>query len=87
MKADLNLVGTEPSLIVESNRERVIIQATLIEFPEGAEFGKKSEKYIHLGMTVADAMHLLANLKFVQQRYGWPDAPPPLVQPPRSDQH
>jgi hypothetical protein len=71
MRADVDLTGQAPSLIVFVERAHIIICCEQIE--QTGRGPKPNGKHVHLGMTAADAMLLLAQLKEAQARLGLPD--------------
>ena len=66
MQADVELSGRSPSLVVKKDGSQIVIRCEKVDhLPDGP---RASGKYIHLGMTAADAMLLLAQLKEAQRR-------------------
>jgi hypothetical protein len=88
MEADLDLSGCNPALIVSKNNSQIVIRCEQVtHVPSGPQ---RTGKYIHLGMTAADAMLLLAQLKEAQRRQVLPDPPgqPTMTDvPPEKDRH
>ncbi len=84
---EIDLVGTQPMLLVEQNQLRVIIRTELIEFPQGAALGQPNGKFVHLGMTREDAMRLLEHLKAAQEHYGWHELEPSIALPSKDRQN
>jgi hypothetical protein len=65
-----NLVGTDINVMVGPARpNQVILRCEKVSHASGT--GKRTGKYIHLGMTAADAMRLLAMLSAVQKKFGY----------------
>jgi hypothetical protein len=71
--ADHDLSACEPDVIVTNNPRQVIVRARLLEqTPEGPQ---KSDKYIHLTLTTAEAMQLMNLLQDAQSKNSlWTDA-------------
>jgi hypothetical protein len=83
MQADFDITGYAPDLVVGKNGRQAIIRCEIVDQP--SEGPRRSGKYIHLGLTAADAMRLLAHLQGAQKQFGWPipqgimiDVPPPI---------
>jgi len=72
---------------IAGNEKQIVILGELVKYDP---VGRPSGKYIRLGMTVADAMRLLALLKDVQKQLGLPDELPHVQSmqvPPRTDRN
>jgi hypothetical protein len=88
MSETIDLLGVNPTLSVLPSRQQVIIGCRLVE--RSADGPRISEKTIRLGITMADAMQLLALLSNVQQRLGiqGPDDQQIVVEaPPAKDRN
>lgn len=70
-----DLLAADPAVLTTPDGKGLTVRAEIVEM-EMAQ-SRRTGKYIHLSVTPSDGMHLLALLKQVQSRYGWPDAPPP----------
>ena len=57
MKADLDITGYQPDLVAGKDGQQVIVRCEIVDQP--ATGPQRSGKYIHLGLTAADAMRLL----------------------------
>jgi hypothetical protein len=66
MKADIDLTGRTPDLIVFHDGSQVIIRCEQVE--QTTEGPKPNGKIIHLGLTAADAMRLLNHLSEARRR-------------------
>ena len=83
MSESVDLSGVNPTLTLFPSRQLVIIGCRMVEHL--ADGPRVSEKTIRLGMTMADAMQLLALLSDAQQRLGIEgpgDAPTVIEVPP-----
>jgi hypothetical protein len=74
-RARMNIVhdlsGYQPDIIGNpKNPNQLIIRCEMVDHSGGSS--KRTGKYIHLGMTVADSMRLLALLSAAQQQLGLP---------------
>ncbi len=68
---DIDFSGATPSLTVFPAKSRVVIECRLVEHgPDGSQL---SEKQVRLGMTVDDAMALLAQLSEAQRLLALPE--------------
>jgi hypothetical protein len=66
-----DLSGYRPDIIGNpKNPNQLIIRCEMVDHSEGES--KLTGKYIHLGMTVADSMRLLALLSAAQKQLGLP---------------
>ena len=66
-----DLRGQHPDIIRNpKNPNQLFIRCEMVDHSGGAP--KPTGKYIHLGMTVADSMRLLALLSAVQKQLGLP---------------
>ena len=69
-----DLSGYQPDIIGNpKNPNQLIIRCEMVDHSGGIP--KRTGKYIHLGMTAADSMRLLALLSAVQKQLGLPDHP------------
>ena len=84
---DFDFTCYAPDLLTPLDGSQVIIRAEVVVHDPVA---RQSGKHIHLGMTPADAMRLLAQLRSVQQQFAWPDASgqgETIVVPPEREKH
>jgi len=66
MEAEINLSAANPCLVVQKDGSQIVIRCEEVEQTRNGP--RKSGRYIHLGMTTADATQLLALLKDAEQR-------------------
>lgn len=72
LEAEFDLVGVSPDLITKPDGKQVMIRCERVAHDPAP---RRTGKHIHLGMTPADAMRLLAQLQLAQQQFGWPIHP------------
>ena len=84
MAAEIDISGYAPNLVVNRARTQILIDCEMVEHT--AEGPRRSGKRIHLGLTIDDAMRLLALLKDAQRRLELPDYPlsPTMTEVPRA---
>jgi hypothetical protein len=71
---DIDLSGVAPSLSIFPAKSRAVIECRLVELdPDGPQ---PTEKQLRLGLTVDDAMALLAQLSEAQRLLGLPEPGP-----------
>jgi hypothetical protein len=88
MKADIELSGYAPDLIVGRDGSQIVIRCQQVA--QTTEGPKLNGKIIHLGMTAADAMRLLDHLSEARRRLRPKDLPTSsqeTVVPPEKDRH
>ena len=68
---DIDFSGAAPSLTVFPARSQVVIECRLVE--RGPDGPQLTERQVRLGMTVGDAMALLAQLSEAQRLLGLPE--------------
>jgi hypothetical protein len=80
MKADLEIYALDPNVIVMSDQQsQLIIRCEMVDqLPAGP---KRNGKYVHLTMTMGQAMRLLSMLQGVQHQYGLASEPPATIIP------
>lgn len=75
MKADFNFDVTEPEIALSANLPALLLRFQTVDQPPSGP--QRSGKYIHLSMTLDQAMYLLARLQAVQRHTS---APVPSIQ-------
>jgi len=84
-----NLSGYQPNILFDPKKPtQLIISSELVDHQDGK--AQRTGKYIHLGMTTADAMRLLGLLSAVQQQFGFEAHSEPIQHnfvPPKNEQN
>lgn len=83
-----NIRAVEPMVLSTQDGKGLTIRAEIVEMKMAQS--RRTGKYIHLSVTPSDGMNLLALLKQLQARHGWPDgADPeaPIFVPPPAEKH
>jgi len=75
--ADIDLTGAKPSLSIFPAKSRAVVECRLVEL--GADGPQLTEKQVRLGMTVDDAMALLAQLAEAQRLLALPEPGPVTI--------
>jgi hypothetical protein len=66
-RAEIDITAWNPQVIATPDGRQMLVRAEIVEQrPEG---GRPTGKYIHLGLSSADAMKLLSILREFQQRF------------------
>lgn len=83
LMAEFDLIGAAPDVAIPLDGRRVMIRCEQLD-----PAARRTGKHIHLKMAPEDAMRLLMQLRFAQQKYGWPDHPgePDMVEVPADRQ-
>lgn len=87
-KVDHDLSGISPDIIIDPRKpNQMILRSELVGHHPTT---RRTGRFVHLGMTAADAMRLLALLKDVQKQQGWADPVDPVQStavPPAKDRN
>ncbi len=88
-KRDHDLVGCDPVILMSSaDAAQIEIRTELID--HSGLVARRSGRFVHLGISLADAMQLLALLKGLQKQLGLPDHAGPvrgISVPPAKDRN